>query len=51
MGARRAFANKVGATVVDGRKMRAAVDDRNQPRATLQARYDCNKIKYPIITE
>ncbi len=30
MGARRAVAIMVGATVVDGRKMRAAADDRGQ---------------------
>ena len=30
MGARRAVASRVGATVVDGRKMRAAADDRGQ---------------------
>ena len=30
MGARRAVASRVGATVVDGRKMRVAADDREQ---------------------
>ena len=30
MGARRAVASRVGAAVVDGRKMRAAADDRGQ---------------------
>jgi len=37
---RRAVASKVGALVVDGREMRAAADDRGQPRATVQARGD-----------
>ncbi len=32
MGARRAVASRVGATVVDGRKMRAAASDRGQQR-------------------
>ncbi len=39
MCARRVFASRVGAAVVDGRKMRAAADDRSQPRA------NCKKIK------
>ncbi len=30
MGARSAVASRVGATVVDGRKMRATADDRGQ---------------------
>jgi hypothetical protein len=38
VGARRAVATKVGATVVDG--MRAADDDRGQPQAIVQARED-----------
>jgi len=33
---RRAVASKVGAAVVDGRKMRAAADDRGQPRAIVK---------------
>jgi hypothetical protein len=32
MGARRAVASRVGATVVDGRKMRAAAGDRGHQR-------------------
>ena len=43
VGARRAFASRVGAAVVDGREMRAAADDRGPPRATMQARDDCDK--------
>jgi hypothetical protein len=35
MGARRAVASRVGATVVDGRKMRAAADDRG-PHGKLE---------------
>ena len=35
MGARRAVASRVGVTVVDGRKMRAATDDRG-PQGKLQ---------------
>ena len=40
--ARRAIACKVGAAMVDGRGIRAAADDRGQPRAINQARDDCN---------
>ena len=43
VGARRAIASKVGTTVVGGREMQAAADDRGQPRATMQAREHCKK--------
>ena len=43
VGARRATASMVGASVVGGREMRASADDRGQPRATIQARDNCNK--------
>ncbi len=43
VGSRRSIASKVGVAVVGGREMRAAADDRDQPRVTLQARDDCNK--------
>ncbi len=43
MGARRAIASRVGTTVVGGREMQAAADDRGQPQATMQAKDDCNK--------
>ena len=33
---RRAVASRVGASVVDGRKMRAAADDCGQPRAIVK---------------
>ncbi len=45
VGARRAIASRVGATVVGGREMRAAADDRGQLRAAMQARDDCRKMK------
>ena len=38
----------VEATVVDGREMRAAADDRGQPWATMQARDDNSKKKNPV---
>ena len=46
VGARRAIASRVGATVVGKRELRAAADVRGQPRPTMQARDDCkNKTK------
>ena len=36
VGARRAVASEVGAAMVDGRGMRAAADDRGQPRAKVK---------------
>jgi hypothetical protein len=39
MGSRNAVASTVGAAVVDGLEMRAAPDDRGQPRA------NCKKIE------
>jgi len=38
VGARWAIASRVGATVVGGREMRVAADDRGQSRAAMQAR-------------
>ncbi len=48
--ARRAVASKelIGPTMVDGHGMRAAADDRGQTQAIVQARDDCNKIKYLV---
>jgi hypothetical protein len=44
VGARRAVACRVGASVEDGRKMRATDEDRGHPRAIVQAKDYC-KIK------
>ena len=43
--ARRAVASRIGAAVPDGGEMLATAHDLGQPRATLQARDNCNKKK------